>query len=315
METLWICDIGGTNCRLAEFQVSEDSECSLTGEYWAKTEDITREDALLACLKEHFGEKASLAGLGIAIAGPVRGDTARLTNHALEIHRASLQKAFPHTRIVLLNDFVAQAYACLSPKAEKARPLRGNGEKRAGNYGIVGAGTGLGCAALLSAPHGYVALASEAGHAPFPFQPDEAGFAREFEKTKRGAYPSCEEVLQGRGLERLHRYLTGNALSCAEIAREALRDNTPTLHWYATFYGRFCQMWLLTTLPRAGLYLSGGIAIKNPSIVTSTAFLEAVNAPSAQDWISDIPLYLFDEASIGLWGACAATLHKIRSDS
>ncbi|MDR1659964.1 MAG: glucokinase, partial [Desulfovibrio sp.] len=114
-------------------------------------------------------------------------------------------------------------------------------------------------------------------------------------------------TLTGRGLALLHRYLTGENLSPREVSRRALRDDTPTLRWYARLYGRFCRNVVLTTLCTGGLWIAGGIAADNPLVVTGEGFAEEFFAlPGFEPLLRSVPVSLMDDKNSGLWGAAYA---------
>ncbi|MEG2004953.1 MAG: glucokinase, partial [Bilophila sp.] len=84
----------------------------------------------------------------------------------------------------------------------------------------------------------------------------------------------------------------------------ALLQDSPTLRLFARFYGRMCRDWAFATLCSGGVYIAGGIAAKNPLLVTCESFAEAfVSAPSLGDWLKEVPVFLMDCETSGLWGA------------
>lgn len=125
----------------------------------------------------------------------------------------------------------------------------------------------------------------------------------------------CEDVLSGRGLALLHRFLTGEERSPAEVGATALGHDSPTLRLFARLYGRMCRDWALVTLCRGGLYIAGGIAAKNPLTVTCPAFVEGfLDTCSFGDWLATVPVFLMDCENSGLWGAARHGLECLRKD-
>ncbi|MFQ8737648.1 MAG: glucokinase [Bilophila wadsworthia] len=49
-------------------------------------------------------------------------------------------------------------------------------------------------------------------------------------------------------------------------------SETGTLRWYARFYARACRNWALSTLCTGGLFITGGIALRNPLVTECAAF-------------------------------------------
>ncbi|MBQ7585053.1 MAG: glucokinase, partial [Desulfovibrionaceae bacterium] len=189
---LWVADIGGTNCRIAEFGLDETKrnaentswptpqDLRLNQDFEVKTSDINSDQDLIACFESYFAKKVTeTEGLGLAVAGPIQGDSAKLTNAKLSLNATKLHSNFKVKTVLLLNDFMAQAYACAEPLEQDLLPI---GEPRKVSRkvrAILGVGTGLGCAMLV--PQGnmdWKGLGSEAGHMPFGFKASEEDFAK-----------------------------------------------------------------------------------------------------------------------------------------
>ncbi|MBO4336170.1 MAG: ROK family protein [Desulfovibrio sp.] len=318
MARFWVADIGGTNCRLAQFVSA--GELVLEKELWLPTASLASERDLLAAFAEHFSGYEDLKGLCLALAGPVTPEGGALTNAKLVCHRQSLQSALRALlpakscpEVLLINDFAAQAYAVL-PLAERSRPLRRR--QRAWEAtcvrAVIGAGTGLGAAMLVQRGESLTVCASEAGHMPFPFRPDEYEYARYLSLEKGLAEPTCEDIISGSGLSHLQAFLTAEQLEPKEIGQRYLQAPSPTLRLFARFYGRFCRIWLYSTCCYDGLWIGGGIALANPLCVQSPEFFAEIEGQGVYDWVSDIPLWLFPAANSGLWGACEALRWQLR---
>jgi glucokinase len=159
---------------------------------------------------------------------------------------------------------------------------------------------------------GWLAVPSEAGHAAFAFVgPEEQDYQAFLARELGRHYPTAENVLSGEGLSVLHYYLSGQFFYPPAVGAEALSHETPTLLWYARFWGRFCRQWILTTLCHGGLWIAGGIAAKNALCVTHPAFLQELGlVPDIGGIAASVPIYLITDGDSGLWGAaCAAVEH------
>jgi len=72
----------------------------------------------------------------------------------------------------------------------------------------------------------------------------------------------------------------------------------------ARFYGRVCRDFALNTLCFGGLYISGGLAARNPEIIYHPCFIEEFFACEKMSHIlKQIPIYHIKNQDIGLWGA------------
>lgn len=322
MTHIFAVDIGGTHARFARFSVT-DGVLQLEAVVWDKSSGLSVVDDLLLTLRHHLGvEPGPGDTLAVALAGPVHGLTGHLTNGSLHVDLADMALRYGLRHCVLLNDFAAEAYATLTTVGGQARLVCGSehGEK-AGTRAVLGAGTGLGAASLIrlgngsSAPQNsqasWCAVPSETGHGQFPFVGQKEFQYRTWLEAELGReYISAEDVLCGNGLVRLHRFLTGQQRDAAAVAQEALVQESPTLCWYARFLGRFCRTWICTTLCTGGLWITGGIAARNPLIVTHPAFAAEVGRSNILSEVVDrVPIRLTVTTESGLWGAaCAAVL-------
>jgi glucokinase len=305
-------DIGGTNCRFGLFAQAPDG-LRLLHAIWRQTGAMRNlEDVLHAWDISHpVMPVAEADALVLAVAGPVLSPLRGCLTHAgltLDLRGFRTRRGLGHAR--LINDFTAQAYACLTPVGENARKLLPACATDAApgheTKGIVGAGTGFGTATLIKDSAGaWLALPAEGGNAAFPFVGrDEEDFHAFVRTELHYPYARGDDVLTGIGLTLLHRFLAGVALSPRDVAAAALAEDTPTRRWYARFYGRACRNWMLTTLCRGGLYIAGGIAAKNPAVPLCPEFVdELYNTPHYGDLVKSIPVFLNADENSGLWGA------------
>jgi glucokinase len=205
----------------------------------------------------------------------------------------------------LINDFVAQAFACRSPVIESAQQIIPGKIDPASPLVVIGAGTGLGQAALIPLPSGgYIALASEGGHASFSFESHAELEYMKFLLHETGeAYVRSDTVVSGKGLSRVHHFLTGQKLQPSEVAA-VITENQRSLRWMARFYGRVCRNFALQILAFGGVYIAGGVAAKIPSLVAHQEFTrEFRRSKTMAHVLEKIPVMLNSNQESGLWGA------------
>jgi glucokinase len=179
---------------------------------------------------------------------------------------------------------------------------------------VVGAGTGLGQAALIPQPSGgHVALASEGGHASFPFETDaEFKYMKFLAAETREPYVRSDTVVSGKGLTLVHQFLTGKKLQPAEVAAELSEDHD-SLKWMARFYGRICRNLALQILAFGGVYIAGGVAAKVPSLVMHSEFKrEFCSSETMGHVLAKIPVLLNSNQESGLWGAALQGVELLR---
>ena len=301
-------DIGGTNARFAEVEIDGLSQVRVSEPVVFPTwsESIDSFDALLghfsATRPEGCADIEDFDALAIAIAGAVSGKRATLPNIPWDI---DLSVSRPAPNIYLLNDFFAQAHAYLDPLVfDELRLVRPGAGMGPGSIVVVGAGTGLGHAALKAVKGRRVVIGSESGHCNFAFHGQEE---REIEASmlaRRGKnWLSGDDVVTGSGATLLHEALTGEAVSPAEaLARQP--QESPTCAWFARFYARACRNYCLAMYPVEALIVSGGIAAKNPHLIESPAFTAEFNdGRSYRHLLERVPIYLNEDQALGIRGA------------
>ena len=323
MQRILAADIGGTNCRFASFCLNE-GRLSLQRAAWIKSAGLLNTEMALTALERELEIPLHTAdALVLALAGPVRdGLRGKLTNGALRVDFTGLEQRYGVARYRVMNDFMAEAYGCLTEMGAQARcvvrPVHQPEMAATASRAVLGAGTGLGTAFLAhDGRGGWLPVPAEGGHVSFPFVGDEENDFHNFVRAELGyAFARGDDILTGRGLSLLHRYLSGENLEAHEVGPRALSGDTPTLRWYSRFYARACRNWILTSLCRGGLWIAGGIASRNPLSVTSRYFLEELyTTPHFADLIRSVPVYLIENKNSGLWGAAQAGLDLLRREA
>ena len=207
MTTLLAGDIGGTKTLLSLY--SSDALELLAQERYISADWVD-----LAPMVRHFlGQPQVRAhprpgAACFAVAGPVHGGQAQLTNLPWKLAESRLALDCDLERVALVNDFAVLIY-CLPhltpPQRASVRP----GEASAGEPVLVlGAGTGLGVAIGLPTYNGMLAMASEAAHGEFAPRSDAEWQLRQWLLDDLGLQRlSIERVVSGTGLGHVARWL------------------------------------------------------------------------------------------------------------
>lgn len=306
-------DIGGTNARFG---------CYVDGErravaHFSTTAFESVED-LLAAARDSFAEE-DVTACCLAVAGPVLGDEARLTNGRLAFSRqavaACLQVHNRHLpieleRVHLVNDLLGLGSAIAARRA--AGELIG-GTPNDGTEGVVAAGTGLGMAILVDGK----CLPSEGGHArvaPVGGFERELLAATEAEQQQNGSNVAWEHYLSGPGLETLYRAVChvwgapAEAINAQEISRRALAGSDPpchtTLETWAGMLATACGSLAVTALTLGGIHLAGPLPVTAAEWLRGASFRRRFSeAAWAADYLQHIPIYLITDPCTGLDGA------------
>ncbi|MEW6334840.1 MAG: glucokinase [Thermodesulfobacteriota bacterium] len=312
-------DIGGTHSRFAHFRSSPSGDLDLVSHLWIDTAEAGSFAELLQKLRgsEFPFDPGQADMVGIALAGPVtggvRGDPPLIP---WEVDITHARRDFGFRRAILINDFVAQAYCCLSPVGRAAETILAGSPEPRSTIAVIGAGTGLGKAILVPDDRdGYSVAPSEGAHACFPFIGErECALQRFFTTSRQVPYATYNHVVSGSGLTAIHEFLTGSRLEPAQVAERFAR-HPDTLEWFARFYGRACRNFALETFARGGLYIAGGLAARNPGILHEGAFRkEFLDSDTMGSVLERLPVFLVRDQNSGLWGAAMKAAQVLLAD-
>lgn len=258
-----VADIGGTNTRVALADgkvIRPDSIRRFRNADYPGLETV---------LRQYLDEAgvADCAGTCVAAAGPVRDGVATMTNLSWTIDGAALTRATGAEKTAILNDLQAQGHALGHIAEDKlARVIDGPVQPHAAKL-VVGAGTGFNAAPVHETPWGRVVAASECGHINMPVRTEADLRLARFVETAHG-FPGVEDVLAGRGLERLYAFVRSEAGDPGEMAAAdvmaALANDDPLAveagRLYVRLLGAEIGNLALVHLPFGGIYLIGGVA-------------------------------------------------------
>ncbi len=327
-------DIGGTQSRFFRFSC-EDGEISIKEGRTVSSVHTSFEGLLESVLATWPGGGKNINDVSLlvfAAAGPVRDGRICMTNARFSVDPSVAGRVFPKARCLVMNDFEAQAWACLSPVMRSAVSMLpgrlsslpvpgGDLSSLSGLEGddspvvVTGAGTGLGAAWLVPGRgvggRPFV-LPSEAGHMAFPFEGPEERDVAAFLADRRGGGPvTAEHVLSGSGLALLYEHCSGRKRYPSDFTGDPDFASSLCCGLFARFYGRFCRMTALALLPQA-LVVTGGVAGRTPALVRhaefAREFFRAVGGQKA--FLQGLPVWLNVHPQAGLWGAArAGALH------
>ena len=319
MYRILAADIGGTSSRFGFFELEQGAhEPRLQNIVRLSTAQASSFTDLLQRLfaePRHFSPAACDLAI-FAVAGPVQGHLCRPPNikWVVDLHEIT---TLGFKRGSLMNDFAAQAFACRSRALRESLALqRGRADLQAhgATVAVIGAGTGLGhCALVADGVGDFLAVPSEAGHAAFPFVgEEECAYGEYVRRTLHLDYCHGDAIVTGGGLSRLHAHLTGESLSPAEVAAR-LPQSPRTVEWFARFYGRAARNYALNVLAQGGVYITGGVAAKNPVLVQHPAFLhEFCRSPAHAALLSGLPVLLNTNQDAGVHGAALFGAQRLR---
>jgi glucokinase len=312
IENLLVSDIGGTNSRFAIFSYDSSNKHSykLVHRESIKTGQVDSITSLLnVFLEKNKNDSLSkLNNIVIAAAGPVtNGEFCDPPNIPWSIDINDVRKIFPSLRVSLINDFLAQAYACLSPVSANAVTIK-NGFHVEGTIAVLGPGTGLGKAVLVrpSSDMDYLGIPSEGGHSNYPAETkEEFEFVKFMTKKHKYQYPSFEDVLSGRGLVDIMEFMTSKKCTPEEVSKSLLSGDHPKVSaFYTKSIARACRCFALETYATGGMFLAGGVLSKNLNLIQAPDFIKTfIDSPTQKNFLEKVEIKLLDFDDSGLWGA------------
>lgn len=315
-------DIGGTKTALAIAQVGPRS---LVLER-TRTYPSTAFDGLAQLVEDFLPDvrlRPKTAVFGVA--GPVQGGRSRITKLPWSLDERELSRRLRIGRVRLVNDFVAAAIGISRVPSRKMALIVPGRPEPGGPIGVLGAGTGLGQAALLAVGGGWVAVASEGGHVDFGPRDDREDRLVRFVRARYGRVDR-DRLLSGEGLGHIYDFVKwdrgrGDAPAVARafaekdraavISRFALSGRDPlcreALGMFVSIYGSEAGNVAIQYRATGGVYVAGGIAAKILPALRSDSFLESFRRkPPLEALLSKIPVRVVREPQLGLIGAAVS---------
>lgn len=306
-----LCDIGGTNVRLAEV-TAPDADLTIVA-HVGTGEHESLAQAIDACRGSFVAPPRSLI---VCAAGPVDGRSVKLTNANWTIDGPQTAQALNLEQGLLLNDFEAQAIMLPSLRpgntlaiGDVARP------EKEGTHLVLGPGTGLGVGLLVPSQGRLMPVMTEAGHMDFSAVTPHEHELWEILRRKTGRV-SGESVLSGPGSVRLYEALcelggvkpaTDDAAEITERAKQepqGIEAQTMRLFW--VLVARFAGTLALGFVAKGGVTLSGGILKRIVEFLDPVAFRREFDSqPPLQDLVSRIPVQVVMDDRVVLEGLAA----------
>jgi glucokinase len=319
-------DIGGTKTKLGLFEKRDGGLVCIRKETYRSREHPSIFSVIDAFLK---GEALDAVSLGVA--GPVEGGKVSATNLPWEFSTGQVASAVGlEGRVYLLNDLVALSLGTVKLRPPDIIPLKGGSADPRGVRAVIAAGTGLGQGYLVPTHEDgcFRALPSEGGHADFsPRTETEADLWRYL--RRRFGRVSTERVVSGGGIVAVYEFLRDNKRLAADphieqaladsdpnpvIARRAAGWESPiarmTFEVFMSAYGAEAGDLALTLFATGGVYVGGGIARRNLSMVRSRPFIDAfLDKGRFRGFMERIPVWAVVNEDVAVIGAAGFAEH------
>lgn len=309
-----VADIGGTNARFALVTGKQGPQFTLEHvNILAGADYLHFEDAVQVYIDSLGGIVPTAACL--AIAAPIGGDWVKMTNLPWAFSKLAVQKRFGFEAFDVINDFTAVALSTSRLSSEDVVPIRPGQAVGGATKAVLGAGTGLGVAALVNAGDRWLPIPSEGGHVNIaPATSFEADVIKA--GMQRFGHVSAEIFISGPGLVNLYHSICdvegAQALVLAphEITAQALAgENTvcvTTLTTFCSLAGTLAGNVALTYGARGGVYLAGGVMPRLVDFLKASAFSERFASKGVMShFVETIPVNLITYNQIAFLGAAA----------
>jgi len=260
-----VADVGGTNTRLA--LTSGQTLRKETIQRFGNAEYPALEPILQAYLQAQGGVVPD--AVCVDIAGPVRDGKGSLTNRDWSMDEAGIGAATGSKTVALLNDLQAQGYAVDHVAAEDLLTVKPGPTGWAGAAKlVVNLGTGFNASPVFYPPAGAYVATSESGHATLPIRDAKDLRLSEFIEHRHG-FTAIDDVLSGRGLQRVYAFLAHEAGHDSTKDSAAIMDGCKTgddpiaveaVHYFIRLTALTIGNLALVQLPFGGIFLVGGLS-------------------------------------------------------
>ncbi|MCW5609226.1 MAG: glucokinase [Rubrivivax sp.] len=313
-----VADIGGTHARFGWLAAGSDQVTQV------QTLRGADHDGPVAAARHYLQGLAATLGAGhatpraaaFAVATPVAGDEVAFTNSRWSFSRRQARHALALDELLVLNDFEALALSLPRLTPDQVRPFGPPLAAGPGARAVIGPGTGLGVAAIVPTPHGWVAVPGEGGHSTLA-PADDFDSALLAAVRREHAHVSAERLLSGIGLPVLHRAvgavlgLPAPALAADEIVERGVARSdeacSRTLDAFCALLGSFAGSMALVFGARGGVYVGGGIVPRFADRFFASAFRERFEAKGRfRPYLQAVPTALLTDTLAALSGAALA---------
>jgi glucokinase len=305
---------------------------------------VSREFAdLVPMVRQFMAEASDVLGNPLmveracfGIAGPVVNNMSEVTNLGWSLTAERLERELVIEQVSLINDFAAISYGVLGLSERDLFTLQAIEPNPTAPIAILGAGTGLGEGFLIPlADGGHRVFSSEGGHADFaPRSVLEFQLLNYLTQTNNWGRVSIERVVSGMGIAAIYQFLRDRDITqessalaeifkiwkqeigqgektvdlAAEVSKAALVQSDylsmQTMNLFIEAYGAEAGNLALKLLPYGGLYLAGGIAAKNLSLIQEGNFMRAFRDKGRMSsLLAKVPVHIILNPKVGLIGA------------
>jgi glucokinase len=312
-------DIGGTNARLALFDVQNGAYKLVSGSVFPSRQYRGLDEIVTKFVSD--GElHPNLACFGVA--GPVRNGKVETSNLPWVVDSKRLANELRLPSAILINDLEANAWGIAALQPDDVVVLNQVKDAPVGNKAVIAAGTGLGEAGMYWDGSKHHVFASEGGHTDFAprneLEVDLLNYLR-----ARFGHVSYERIVSGPGLVNVFHFLrdTGRGAEpswlteqmassdpAASISMAALAGKCGlcehAVDLFVSLYGAEAGNLALKIMATGGVYVGGGIAPKMLPKLAGPLFMQSFTGKGRmQTLLESIPVKVIKNEKLALLGA------------
>lgn len=325
-------DIGGTNARLAVFEISDNLKKPIFEKSYLAKNFKSLDQTIEAFLNE-LDLEIKIKAIGLAAAGPIDGGAVRITNANWEIDRKDLKKKFGNVPILLVNDLVGLCNYVPYIKKDHLHELNPGVNKKNKTIAVIAPGTGLGEGFLVWDNKKYIACPSEGGHVDFAPTNELQNDLLKYLKNKSD-HVSFENICSGVGIPKIFEFMVESNIiddpnlqinsilnsqdPVPEIFDAALDKENPSLlcnavlDLFVDVLGAEAGNLSLKVMASSGIFIGGGIP---PRILghLEKRFMKAFlnKGVLLNKLLKDIPVNIILHKNPALYGVATAVLEKL----
>ena len=269
-------DIGGTKTHIALFTIKGNSELNILREKKYRTQEA---EGLGEMLLDFHADYSDIGAISIAMAGPVIGDEAQLTNVSWKVSKQRITEQTGVKKVYLLNDLEASAFGIPHMGESDLLQIFEAEKVIAGNAAVIAPGTGLGEAGIYWDGKHFHPFATEGGHCDFSPR-DHADVSLLMFLQHRYGHVSWERLVSGMGIVNIFDFLRTSAeyhldpeienallegdvaANLSKAAEAGERIAVETMKLFVRYLAIEASNLALKFKSTGGLYVGGGIVPK-----------------------------------------------------
>ena len=331
-------DLGGTKTLLSVFELNDKNQVHILFEKRYISKNYLQFDDLL---NDFFNQEKvksyNIHTACLVVAGAVFSKSqqkiAKITNLPWQLNQSLLAEKFNLKKLKILNDFQGIGFGIPALVDKDTICLQKGQRQKNACCVIIGAGTGLGEAVLIQNTQPPQVIPSEGGHTGFA---PETAQQRDLLAYLQIKYPrvTYEHLLSGRGIYNIYQFLCDSQTIKSQniIDKFPQQDPAVTISQHALAQtdalcnetlALFCQIYAsqaanlaLTCLAYGGVYIAGGIAVKNLSYFQSPNFMQAFLAKQPMTHLLEkMPVHVISNENVGLLGAIEQAKYQANNNS